>query len=222
MADLHSVPGVGILPAFSSLRRISQDLPIILFSPLTPEVVRDVPDIIPMGRRLDLVFQGKDHLGLALKSFLEPLQSPDLGEILTRHLVPIVLPPFRQFLALLALRASPGLRVAAVAKKKWCGLSRRTLDRSLLHAGMPKAANILGACTALHVAWWLDVQGWSSKNVATEMRFSYQSGVTRVLQRHFGCSIRTLAAAGGFEGLLAHSTWRLLGDTTPSALAFPP
>ena len=219
VADLHGVSASGILPAYDSLCRMARDLPIILFSPPTPEVVRDMPDIIPMGRRLDLVFQDKDHLGLALSSFLEPLRVARPAEILARHLVPIVLPPFRPLLALLALKASPGLRVATIAK--WCGLSRRTLDRSLLQAGMPKAANILGGCTALHVAWWLDVQGWSTKHVATEMRFSYPSGVTRVLQRHFGCSVRTLAAAGGFQGLLARFELMLLGDDTPPALAFP-
>jgi len=219
VADLHAVPGDRILPAFSSLRRTTPDLPIIIFSPPTPEVLREVPDIIALGRRLDLVFQGKDHLGLAVRPFLEPLHVARPGEILARHLVPVTPVPFRPFLALLALKASPGLRVATAAK--WCGLSRRTLDRSLLHAGMPKAANILGACTALHVAWWLDVQGWSSKHVATEMRFAYQSRITRVLQRHFGCSIRSLPEAGGFQGLLARFEATLVGSSMPSTLAFP-
>jgi hypothetical protein len=82
---------------------------------------------------------------------------------------------------------------------------------------MPNAASILGACTALHVAWWLDVQGWSTKHVATAMRFSYQSGVTRVLQRHFGCSVRTLREAGGFQGLLARFELTLLGNGDPQA-----
>ena len=220
VADLHAIPGQRVLPAFGSLRRLTPDLPIILFSPPTPEVLREVPDIIALGRRLDLVFQGKDHLGLALKPFLEPLNVARPGEVLARHLVPLVPSLFRSFIALLALKASPGLRVATAAK--WCGLSRRTLDRSLLQARMPKAANILGACTALHVAWWLDVQGWSTKHTAKEMGFSYQSGVTRVLQQQFGCSVRSLPEAGGFQGLLARFEATLLGGTTPSALAFPP
>ncbi|HEX6864610.1 MAG TPA: hypothetical protein VF414_17400 [Thermoanaerobaculia bacterium] len=218
VADLHAVPGDRLLPAFNSLRRLTPDLPIIIFSPPTPEVLREVPDVIALGRRVDLVFQGQDHLGLALKPFLEPLHVSRPGEILARHLVPVVPGPFRPFLALVAFKASPGLRVATAAR--WCGLSRRTLDRTLLHAGMPKAANILGACTALHVAWWLDVQGWSSKLVATEMRFSYQSRITRVLQRHFGCSVRSLPEAGGFQGLLARFEATLIGGGTSSSLAF--
>lgn len=219
VADLHGISGSRILPAFGSVRLLNPDLPIILFSPPTPEVLREVPDIISLGRRLDLVFQGKDHLGLALTPFLEPLHVSRPGEILARHLVPVVPPPFRPFLALMALKASPGLRVATAAK--WCGLSRRTLDRALLHARMPKAASILGACTALHVAWWLDVQGWSSKHIATEMRFSYQSGITRVLQRHFGCSVRSLPEAGGFQALLERFEATLVGGSTPSARTFP-
>jgi hypothetical protein len=87
---------------------------------------------------------------------------------------------------------------------------------------MPKAANILGACTALHVAWWLDVQGWSSKSVATEMRFATRSGVTRVLQRHFGCSVRTLTEVGGFQGLLARFEATLVGGDVPSTLSYSP
>jgi hypothetical protein len=213
VTDLQDAAGARIVPAFVSLRRLTPDLPIIIFSPPTPEAVREVPDIIALGRRLDLVFQGKDHLGLALIPFLEPLHVSRPGETLARHLVPIVPAPFRPFFAVIALKASPGLRVAAAAK--WCGLSRRTLDRSLLHARMPRAAGILGSCTALHVAWWLDVQGWSTKHIATEMRFSYQSGVTRVLQRHFGCSVRSLPEAGGFQGLLARFEATLLGHGTP-------
>ena len=69
VADLHAVPGDRILPAFGALRRLTPDLPIIIFSPPTPEVLREVPDIIALGRRLDLVFQGTDHLGLALRPF---------------------------------------------------------------------------------------------------------------------------------------------------------
>jgi hypothetical protein len=218
VADLHDIPGARILPAFGSLRRVNPDLPIIFFSPPTPEVLRQVPDIISLGRRLDLVLQGTDHLGLALKAFLEPLHVSRPGEILARHLVPIVPGSFRPFLALVALKAAPGLRVATAAR--WCGLARRTLDRSLLQARMPKAANILGGCTALHVAWWLDVQGWSTKHVATEMRFSSQSGITRVLQRHFGCSVRSLPEMGGFQALLARFEITLLGGDTPSP-AFP-
>lgn len=220
VADLQDAAGASIVAAFGSLRRLAPDLPLIIFSPPTPEALRAVPDIISLSRRLDLVFQGKDHLGLALKPFLEPLRVSRPGETLARHLVPIVAAPFRPFFAVIALKASPGLRVATAAK--WCGLSRRTLDRSLLHARMPNAAGILGSCTALHVAWWLDVQGWSPKHTATEMRFSYQSGLTRVLQRHFGCSVRSLPEAGGFQGLLARFEATLLGGGTPSDLALPP
>jgi hypothetical protein len=211
VADLHDPEGGSLVPAFGRLRRAAPHVPIIIFSPPTPAALREVPDIIALGGRgLDLVFQGTDHLGLALKPFLTPLSVPGPGETLARHIVPIVPGPFRPFFATTALKASPRLRVGTAAK--WSGLSRRTLERALHNARLPSAASVLGSCTALHVAWWLDVQGWSTKSVADEMRFSYQSGLTRVLQRHFGCSVKSLRDEGGFPELLARFEAILLGD----------
>jgi hypothetical protein len=220
VADLQDEAGASIVPAFGILRRTAPHLPLIIFPPPTPAALREVPDIIALGGRgLDLVFQGTDHLGLALKPFLSPLRVSGPGETLARHIVPVVPGPFRPFLAVSALKASPRLRVRTAAK--WSGLSRRTLERSLHHARLPSAAAVLGSCTALHVAWWLDVQGWSTKHVADEMRFSYQSGLTRVLQRHFGCSVKTLRDEGGFPGLLSRFETTLLGEEQPPAASMP-
>lgn len=220
VADLHDEAGASIVPAFGILRRNAPHLPLILFSPPTPAALREVPDIIALGGRgLDLVFQGTDHLGLALKPFLNPLRVSGPGETLARHLVPVVPGPFRPFFAVSALKASPRLRVRIAAK--WSGFSRRTLERSLHNGRLPSAAGVLGSCTALHAAWWLDVQGWSTKHVADEMQFSYQSGLTRVLQRHFGCSVKSLREEGGFPGLLSRFETTLLGDAQPPAAALP-
>lgn len=201
VADLQDAMGASVVSAFGALRREAPDIPLIIFCPPTPAALREVPDIIALGRRLDLVFQGTDHLGLALKPFLTPLRVSRPGETLARHLVPIAPTPFRPFVAVIALKASPRLRVGTAAK--WSGLSRRTLERSLLHAGLPSAAALLGTCTALHAAWWLDVQGWSAKHVVTEMGFSHKSALNRTLRRYLGCSSKSLPEEGGFQGLLA-------------------
>lgn len=210
IADLRDASGASILPAFGILRRQVSHMPLILFCAPTPEALREVPGIIALGRGLDLVFQGKDHLGLALRPLLKPLRVIGAGETLARHVVPIVPVPFRPFFAVTALKASPRLRVGTAAK--WSGLSRRTLERSLQHARLPSAAAVLGSCTALHAAWWLDVQGWSTKHVVAEMRFSHKSALIRVLQRQFGCSIKSLRDEGGFQELLARFEATLLGD----------
>jgi AraC-like DNA-binding protein len=201
VADLQDATGASVVATFGALRREVPDIPLIIFCPATPAALREVPDIVALGRRLDLVFQGKDHLGLALKPFLEPLRVSRPGEMLARHIVPLAPTPFRPFIAVIALKASPRLRVGTAAT--WSGVSRRTLERSLQHAGLPSAAVLLGSCTALHVAWWLDVQGWSVKHVVTEMGFSHKSGLNRVLRRYLNCSTRSLPEEGGFQGLLA-------------------
>lgn len=201
VADLQDARGHSVLRAFGALRQEAPDLPLIIFCSPTPAALREVPDIIALGRRLDLVFQGKDHLGLALKPFLEPLRVSRPGETLARHLVPIAPAFFRPFIAVIALKASPRLRVGTAAK--WSGLTRRTLERSLHHAGLPGAAALLRSCTALHAAWWLDVQGWSVKHVVTEMGFSHKSALNRMLRQYLGCSSKSLPDQGGFQGLLA-------------------
>ncbi|MGH8223671.1 MAG: hypothetical protein ACREQZ_11925 [Woeseiaceae bacterium] len=210
IADPRDATGTSILPALAVLRRQAPHLPLIVFSPPTPAALREVPDIIALGGRLELVLQGTDHLGLALRSLLKLLRVSGPGETLARHVVPIVPATFRPFFAVSALKASPHLRVGIAAK--WSGFSRRSLERALHHAGLPSAASVLGSCTALHAAWWLDVQGWSTKHVAIEMRFSHRTALIRVLQRHFGCSVKSLRDEGGFQGLLFRFEATLLGD----------
>jgi AraC-like DNA-binding protein len=95
---------------------------------------------------------------------------------------------------------------------QWSGASRRTLERSLQRARLPSAGSILSCCTALHAAWWLDVQGWSAKQVLTEMRFSHASGLIRVLNRQFGVSVKSLRDQGGFQELLARFEATLVGN----------
>jgi AraC-like DNA-binding protein len=94
---------------------------------------------------------------------------------------------------------------------------RRTLERSLLQARLPSARQLLGWCTALHAAWWLDVQGWPAKQVVAEMGFSHKSAIVRALRRSFGCTMRSLRETGGFQELLHRFELTLLDSRTPRA-----
>jgi hypothetical protein len=215
VADLRDISGNSILPVFGALRVQTPHLPLVLHCIPTPEALRELPETSAFRGGLSLVFRNYEHLGAALRPMLLPLRVPSAGETLARHVVPLVPGPFRPFVLICALKASPGLRVGTAAK--WSGASRRTLERSLNHARLPSAASVLGSCTALHAAWWLDVQGWSTKQVVTEMRFSRASGIIRLLQRHFGCSVKSLRAEGGFHELLRRFEATLLGDALPAA-----
>jgi hypothetical protein len=219
IADLRDRSGASTLPILGALRRQAPYLPLILYFVPTPAALREVPDMIAVGRGLTLVLRNYEHLGLALRPLLYGPRVPGAGETVVRHVVPVVPVPFRPFFAVAALKASPRLRVGTAAR--WSGFSRRTLERALRGARLPSAAAVLGACTALHVAWWLDVQGWSTKHVADQMRFSYQSGVTRVLQRHFGCSVKSLRDEGGFSGLLSRFETTLVGGLQPPVAPLP-
>ena len=213
VADLRDASGDSILPAFGALRLQTPQLPLVLHCIPTPEALRELPDSSAFRRGLSLVFRNYEHLGAALRPLLRPARVPSAADTIARHVVPLVPNPFRPFALVCALKASPRIRVGTVAK--WSGASRRTLERSLQRARLPSAGSILGSCTALHAAWWLDVQGWSTKQVIAEMRFSYSSGLTRVLQRHFGCSVKSLRDAGGFQELLFRFETTLLGGAVP-------
>lgn len=217
VVDLHDAAGTSAIPTLRMLHRQTPHLPLVLFCPPTPEAVRELPLSGAMVRGLSLVFRNCEHLGVALAPLLSPQRVPSAAETLARHSVPLVPPPFRPFLLVCACKASPGLRVSTAVR--WCGASRRTLERSLRRARLPSAAAVLGSCTALHAAWWLDVQGWSPKQVVAEMGFSHASGLVRVLQRHFGCSVRSLQVEGGFPTLLFRFETTLLGGTLPTAPA---
>jgi hypothetical protein len=215
VADLRDISGASILPAFGILRRQSPRVPLILHCIPTPAALRELPDITAVGRGLSLVFRNYEHLGLALRPLLRPPRVLSAAETLAQHIVPLVPVPFRPFVVVCAYKASPGLTVGTAAA--WSAVSRRTLERSLRHARLPGAGRMLGSCTALHGAWWLDVQGWSAKQVVTEMRFSHASALGRVLRRYFGCSVRSLRDEGGFQGLLYRFETTLLGGSTPPA-----
>ena len=213
VTDLRDSAGASFLSELGPLRRLGPRLPIILHFPPTPAALRDVPDIMAVGRGLYAVLQGCEHLGLTLRPLLHPLRVQSAAETLTRHIVPVVPPPFRPFFLISALKASPRLRVGTAAK--WSGITRRRLERALRRARLPGAAEVVGSCTALHAAWWLDVQGWSAKQVLAQMGFSRPISLTRTLQRHCGCSVRSLSDAGGFQGLLYRFESRLVGEAAP-------
>ncbi|MGH7516871.1 MAG: hypothetical protein ACREOC_05295 [Gemmatimonadales bacterium] len=209
VVDLWDVSGASTFPVLGALRRQSATLPLILYFAPTPAALREIPDIIAAGRGLHVVLRNYEHLGLALRPLLRPPRVPSAAETLARHVVPLVPVPFRSFFLVSALKASPRLHVGTAAT--WSGISRRTLERSLHHARLPGAGTVLGSCTALHAAWWLDVQGWSAKQIVAEMGFSHASAVTRVLQRYFDCSVKSLEDEGGFQELLYRFETTLLG-----------
>ena len=60
------------------------------------------------------------------------------------------------------------------------------------------------------------MQGWSTKQVVAEMGFSHASALIRVLQRHFGCSVKSLRDEGGFAELLYRFETALLGGPMAS------
>lgn len=216
VADAWDMTGARVMPTFAALRRRAPHLPLILYCLPTPALLREIPDIIAVSRGLNVVLRNCEHLGLALRPMLRPPRVPSAGETLVRHIVPVVPGPFRPFLLVSALRASPGLKVGTAAV--WSGTPRRSLERALQRADLPSAGIILGSCTALHAAWWLDVQGWSAKQVVSEMRFSHPSGIVRVLRRYFDCSIRSLRDEGGFQELLHRFETALLGSPPPGQI----
>jgi hypothetical protein len=209
VVDLWDAAGTRVLPGIAAIRREAPDLPIVLHFAATPAALREVPDIIAAGRRLSVALRNYEHLGLVLRPLLNPPRVAGAAETLARHIVPVVPVPFRPFFLVTALKASPRLPVTTAAA--WSGIARRTLERALHRAGLPGAGATLGYCTALHASWWLDVQGWSAKQVVIEMRFPDVSSVTRVLQRYFGCTVRSLRSEGGFQELLYRFETMLLG-----------
>jgi AraC-like DNA-binding protein len=215
VADLRDVTGASILPTFGALHRQAPHLPLIVYCLPTPEAFRELPIRSALHHGLGLVFRTYEHLGATLRPLLHSLRVPSAAETLARHVVPLVPEPFRPFTLVCAVKASPRLKVSTAAT--WSGTSRRTLERSLRRARLPGAGVVLGSCTALHAAWWIDVQGWSTKQVVAEMGFSHASGIIRVLQRHFGCSVKSLRTESGFQELLYRFETSLLTGTDPPA-----
>jgi hypothetical protein len=209
ITDLWDASGAGVLPAVAAIRRESPNVPIVLQFVATPAALRDISDLIAAGRGLSVAMRNYEHLGLLLRRLLHPPRVASAAETLARHIVPVVPVPLRPFFVVTALKASPRLPVATAVA--WSGIARRTLERTLRRAKLPGAGAVLGSCTALHAAWWLDVQGWSAKQVVTEMGFPHPSSVTRVLYRYFRCTVRSLRDEGGFQELLYRFETMLLG-----------
>ena len=130
ISDVRDSGGASVMPAFAVIRRRAPHLPLILHCLPTPEALRDIPSIIAVTTGLTVVFRHCEDLGLALHSVLRASRVPGAGETLARHVVPLVPGPFRSFLLVSALKASPGLKVKTAAG--WSGLQRRTLERALL------------------------------------------------------------------------------------------
>jgi hypothetical protein len=120
ISDIRDGAGASVLPAFAEIHRRVPSLPLILYCLPTPEVLRDLPSFIAVTRGLHLVLRNCEHLGLALRPILRATRVPGAGETLARHVVPLVPGPFRPFLLVSALKASP----------KPQGRHRRRMERS--------------------------------------------------------------------------------------------
>jgi len=204
LADVRDRTGMDTLPLLRHLRGRFPELPLVVCFRPTPaglrEALRDVPDFVKTVPNAGLILRGFEHIGLAIKRLLGGPRPPSAAETLLRRLVPLAPAALQPFLTICAMKSSPRLRVTAAAA--WVRVPRRTLERHLTEAHWPGPAAIVGACTALHAAWWLDVQDWPTKQVIEEMQFCHPSALTRTLQRHFGCSVSRLRDHGGFDVLL--------------------
>ncbi len=209
VTELRDVTGADVSPVVAAIRREAPDLPIVLQFAAAPAALRDFPDLVMRGRGLSVAMRNYEHLGLLVRPLLNPPRVPSAAETLARHIVPVVPVPLRPFFVITALKASPRLPLATAVV--WSGITRRTLERTLRRAKLPGAGAVLGSCTALHAAWWLDVQGWSAKQVVTEMGFRHPSSVTRLLYRYFRCTVKSLRVEGGFQELLYRFETMLLG-----------
>ncbi len=213
LADLRDRSGESVLSTLVAIHGRAPALPLIVCFRPTPVALREVPNVIAAGMGVGVVVRGFEHLGLMLRPLLGPPRAPSAAETLVRHIVPLAPPLLHAFFVIGALKASPHLGVATAAR--WSGMSARTLERRLRRANMPGASAVLGSYTALHAAWWLDVQGWSAKQVVGEMHFSHPSALTRLLQHHFDCSLTSLSSQGGFPALLFRFETTLLGGSAP-------
>lgn len=207
LADLRDRAGAGVLPSLAMLRGRRPALPLVVCPAPAPAALQDLHDVVSSGLDIGVLLRGFEHIGLGLRAALASRHAPSAGETLVEQVVPRVSSSLRSFFTLASVKASPRLRVLTAAT--WCGLAPRSLERHLQAERLPNARTVIGSCVGLHVAWWLDVQGWSVKQVIAEMGFGDPAALARPLKRHFGCTPRTLRAAGGFNALLRHFNLRL-------------
>ena len=213
VGDVRDITGASVLPTLGAIRRQAPYLPLILYCLPTPAVLREIPDIIAVTRGLNVVLRNWEHLGLALRPMLRPPRVPSAGETLVRHLVPVVPGPFRSFLLVSALKASPGQRLTPQP----FGVASR--------AGRLSARCIVLVCRA-PASFWGHARhsmphGGSTCRDGRPNRSSPRCGspivssIVRVLRRYFDCSIRSLREEGGFQELLHRFETSLLGGPPP-------
>lgn len=200
LSDLRDRSDTDMLPVLGAMRSRWPSLPLLVCFRPTPAALREVPALVHSIPGMTVVLRGFEHIGLAVKHVCQGPRPSSAAETLLRRLVPVAAEPLQPFITICALKSAPRLRVASAAA--WSRIPRRTLERRLTDAKLPGAADIIGLCSALHAAWWLDIQDWPTKRVLEEMRISHSSALTRTFQRHFGCSILELRDHGGFTVML--------------------
>jgi AraC-like DNA-binding protein len=201
LAELTDASGAPSAEALTAFHERAPAVPVCLYIPLQTEAVRAVVPLTARGVVSDVIVAGDGDLRVRLHSLLHHARARSEIAALRRvwhRWTPAEARPIVEACMAASERFVPVTDVARALNR-----SERTLERQLVHAGLPPAHRVLGWCRLLRAAYRLDQQGATVKVVAAELGYPSAHAFAQHLHRHAGLTITDLRRSGGFRGLAA-------------------
>jgi DNA-binding phage protein len=212
VTGLQDEVGRSIAPTLVDLAARRPKLPVIVYARVNRDTIEKLLAVFALGLRMECVVRPFARIEPVLRHMLSPSHRPGVAPLLLHHFMPHVPMALRVFIALTILVGPARRGVEEVAR--WSGVSSRTIERRLRHAGWPAAHVVLRSFSALDAVWLMTEYGWSARRVQLVRAFPHPSSVTRLLARYAGSRPATLSEDGGFAAALERVTGVLLTRST--------
>jgi len=201
ITEPYDANGVGVSAALAEIAGAPGAPEIILLLDPTQRAIQQVEELLELGVALRLALRD-DRGAHAIDSARRDVTGQRAQQALIRRTLPFIAPPLRPFFAACGLLAGDRIRVSHVARVT--GLATRTLEARLAKAGYPRARTIAAWYRVLFIAWRLDIEGHTVKQLvgSGDSGLHARRALGNLVRRHTGQTLSSLGAPGAFAALL--------------------
>ncbi len=198
MLEMRDADGRSTCDVVSQISVSDMSPPILAYCRAGGEQSGDIRNFVLAGVH-ELVFDGIDDVGVALRALLSSAQQTQVGErvanALLRNLPPI-LAPFVRYVT-----AHPDTqRVADVADA--LGYNRKTLVNHCTQAAAPPPQELLAWCRLSVVAELLSTTPRTIESIAFQLDFPSDTALRNMMKRYTGLRATDVRARGGMRCVL--------------------
>lgn len=202
VAEPYDVDGIGVGDTLNTIADTAAAPEIVLLFRLTDHASLQVMAVSESGADVRFALRGRSDITDTIAAARRDAFGQRPQRALVRRTLPFIAHPLRSSFIGWALLAGDRVLVSEVARL--AGVSIRTLEHRLSAVGYPPARTVAAWYRVLYVAWLLDVEGWSLKQLvgAGDDGLRARRALGNLVKRHTGRTVASLGSPGSFTVLL--------------------